>query len=76
VPGALDRYRFGSKTADFLLCRDCGVYLGAVMQSARGGFGIINARVLRLLPLTTDCIASAKRAHLEHDVMRHGRPVP
>jgi hypothetical protein len=46
VPGALNRYQFGHKTADFLLCRDCGVYLGAVMRSDRGSFGIINVRVL------------------------------
>jgi hypothetical protein len=46
VPGALNRYRFGQKTADFLLCRDCGVYLGATMRSDRGSFGIINVRVL------------------------------
>lgn len=49
VPGALNRYQFGRKTADFLLCRDCGVYLGAVMQSERGSFGIINVRVLHSL---------------------------
>jgi hypothetical protein len=46
IPGALNRYRFGLKTADFLLCRYCGVYLGAEMQSERGTFGIINVRVL------------------------------
>jgi hypothetical protein len=49
VPGALNRYQFGRKTADFLLCRDCGVYLGAVMRSAHGSFGIINVRVLHSL---------------------------
>jgi hypothetical protein len=37
------------KTADFLLCRYCGVYLGAVMRSERGSFGIINVRVLHSL---------------------------
>jgi hypothetical protein len=31
------------------VCRDCGVYLGAVMQSERGSFGIINVRVLHSL---------------------------
>jgi hypothetical protein len=49
VPGALNRYQFGQKTADFLLCRSCGVYLGAVMQANRGSFGIINVRVLHSL---------------------------
>jgi hypothetical protein len=45
----LQRYRFGQRTADFLLCNRCGVYIGAVIQSGRGTFGIINARVLQSL---------------------------
>ena len=45
-PDALQRYRFGLHTADFLLCRHCGVYVGAMMQSAQGRFGIINVHAL------------------------------
>jgi len=44
---ALQRYRFGLRTADFLLCTQCGVYVGAQIETARGIFGIINARGLR-----------------------------
>ena len=37
----VERYRFGSRTADYLLCRRCGVYVGAVCETgagpARGG---------------------------------------
>ncbi|MBM3340716.1 MAG: aldehyde-activating protein [Betaproteobacteria bacterium] len=47
---ALRRYRFGSRTADFLLCEHCGVYLGVQMQTARGACGIINLRALRAQP--------------------------
>jgi hypothetical protein len=47
---ALERYRFGLKTADFLLCRCCGVYLGAQIETARGVFGIINTRTLMAVP--------------------------
>jgi hypothetical protein len=43
---ALQRYRFGLKTADFLLCRHCGVYLGAQIETARGAFGIVNVRAI------------------------------
>jgi hypothetical protein len=43
---SLQRYRFGLRTADFLLCRRCGVYLGAQIETARGSFGIINTRAL------------------------------
>lgn len=48
--GALNRYRFGQRTADFLTCRNCGVYLGAVIDTARGRFGIINVNALRRIP--------------------------
>lgn len=47
IPGQLQRYRFGLKTADFLLCRQCGVYIGAEINTAAGRFGIINSRALQ-----------------------------
>lgn len=43
---ALQCYRFGLRTADFLLCRNCGVYVGAVIETPLGRFGIINTRAL------------------------------
>lgn len=46
-PTALNRYRFGLNTADFLICRNCGVYIGALMESERGRFGIVNVHALR-----------------------------
>jgi hypothetical protein len=48
-PDALSKYRFGQRTADFLLCGRCGVYIGAVISTERGDFGIINARALTSL---------------------------
>ena len=45
-PTQLTRYRFGLRTADFLLCRQCGVYIGAVIETPRGRFGIINTHSL------------------------------
>ena len=44
--GILRRYRFAKKTCDFLLCNECGVYMGAVMQSGDEAYGIVNTRVL------------------------------
>jgi hypothetical protein len=55
-PELLHRYRFGQRTADFLLCRNCGVYIGALIETARGRFGIININALR--PLPTDVAAA------------------
>lgn len=49
LPAALSRYQFGRKTADFLICRMCGAYLGATMESQSKGFGIINVRALHAL---------------------------
>jgi hypothetical protein len=47
---ALQRYRFGSQSADFLVCRVCGVYIGAICTGAPGRFGIVNVRTLRPFP--------------------------
>lgn len=44
--GALRRYRFGLRTADFLLCGNCGVYIGAVISTDSGDYGIINTHAL------------------------------
>ena len=50
-PAQLNRYRFGLATADFWVCRACGVYLAAVTGDPQ--FGIINTHALidRGLPL-------------------------
>jgi len=49
-PAALQHYRFGLRTADFLLCKRCGVYLGAQIETPRGAFGIVNLRALSPAP--------------------------
>jgi hypothetical protein len=51
----LTRYRFGLRTADFLVCTRCGVYLGALMREADGDRAIVNANTLdRAAELTQD----------------------
>ena len=45
--GKLLRYRFGLKTADFLICADCGIYIGAYMPGAGGGFMTVNVNSFR-----------------------------
>jgi hypothetical protein len=42
----LQRYRFALGTADFLLCRTCGVYIAAVLTSPRGQFTTININTM------------------------------
>lgn len=51
-PDRLRRYRFGLRTADFLLCRACGVYIGAVMLTGSGAAAIINVNTLKEPPRT------------------------
>ena len=46
----LQRYRFGLRTADFLVCRACGVYIGSVLTSPRGQFATLNVNTLREPP--------------------------
>jgi hypothetical protein len=46
----LERCRFSLKTADFLLCKSCGVYVGAQIETAQGAFGIINTSTMTPVP--------------------------
>ena len=43
---AVERYRFSSGTADFLLCKTCGVYIGAVCETAAGLRAVTNVNSL------------------------------
>ena len=42
----LQQYRFGSRSADFLVCGICGVYVAAVMKTSRGQFATVNVNTL------------------------------
>jgi hypothetical protein len=46
----LQHYRFGLRLGDFLLCRECGVFVGAHMATAAGRLGIVNVRALQPQP--------------------------
>ena len=42
----VESYRFGSATAEFLICRRCGVYIGAACDTAEGARAVINTHAL------------------------------
>ncbi len=42
----VEPYRFGSRTADYLVCRRCGVYVGAVCDTPVGLRAVINTNAL------------------------------
>lgn len=44
--GLVERYRFGSGTAEFLICKRCGVYIGAVTEIGNGARAVINTSCL------------------------------
>jgi hypothetical protein len=47
----LTRYRFGHKTADFLICPECGTYVATHMESPHGSIGVINVVGLNITEL-------------------------
>ena len=42
----VNRYRFGLKTADYLVCANCGVYVSAILWDGGAGWAIVNLNVL------------------------------
>ena len=49
-PDDLHLYRFALKTADFVLCRNCGTYLAARITTPKGSYAVVNLRALSRLP--------------------------
>ena len=66
------KYRFGLRTADFYICRVCGVYLGAVLTDKDRMWSTVNLRLAGLvvreksasyeLEDTSDRVARRKQA--------------
>ena len=46
APGALGRYRFGLGITDYLVCRKCGAYVGAVMEDDGRLIATLNVNAL------------------------------
>jgi hypothetical protein len=78
-PAELSRYRFGLGTAEFLVCRRCGVYIGAVLTDVDAAFAIVNVNTLAMPELfaTTAVLVSYDReSALERQVRRRARWTP
>ncbi len=43
----LRRYRFGTRSSDFLICGNCGVYVAALLTSSNGQFATLNINTIR-----------------------------
>lgn len=46
VPDEVHRYRFGLGITEFVICRNCGVYVGAHMPDGDAAYGNVMAHVL------------------------------
>ncbi len=45
-PAAISRYRFGTRTADFLVCSSCGALAAAVCMIAGREYAVVNVDLL------------------------------
>jgi hypothetical protein len=52
-------YRFAQKTAEFMLCGECGVFVAALTDTDGGARAVINARVLDGISLNFDRVTNA-----------------
>ena len=55
-PSKLRRYRFATRSADFLVCGACGVYVAAVLTSANGQFVTVNVNAIDGLKHVPDAV--------------------
>jgi hypothetical protein len=46
APDSLSRYRFGLGTTDYLVCKKCGAYVGAVMEDGGRLIATLNVNAL------------------------------
>jgi hypothetical protein len=73
-------YRFAQKTAQFMLCGECGVFVAALTETAAGARAVINARVLDGVALNYNAVTDV---HFDDETptqraerrLRHWTPV-
>lgn len=70
APEKLQRYQFAMQTAEFLICKNCGVYIGATIGAPSGRYGIANTRAL-LVPMS----ASDKTVAASYDLESHSERI-
>ena len=59
----LSRYSFALGTAQFLVCRTCGVYIGAVMADAGSGYATVNINALQTPEIFANAAVPASNDH-------------
>ena len=56
-PSKVRRYRFATRSADFLICGACGVYVAAVLTSPKGQFATVNVNAIDGLQEVPEAVA-------------------
>ncbi len=54
------RYRFAQRSAEFLICGECGVFVAALTETGAGPRAVINARVLDAVSLNFSAVIDAR----------------
>jgi hypothetical protein len=71
-PTKLNRYRFGLRTADFLVCRKCGVYVGAVYtDDTTATYAVLNVNAF-----DTPGVFPPQASVVDYERKRRGAPLP
>ena len=68
----LTRYRFGHRTADFLICPACGTYVAARVDGPTGPVGVVNVAGLAI-PELRDMDAELSNLDGETETLRIAR---
>jgi hypothetical protein len=55
-PDRLIRYRFGLRTADFLVCASCGIYVAAVMTDGERSYAVVNVNTFEEVDRFTQAV--------------------
>jgi hypothetical protein len=55
-PSKLMRYRFGTRSSDFVVCSNCGVYIAALVTSSKGQFATLNINTIPVLPRVPEAV--------------------
>ncbi len=58
-PSKVRYYRFAHRTADFLICGECGVFVAAITDTTQGKRAVVNACVLDGVSLNWASVADA-----------------
>jgi hypothetical protein len=73
-PTQLERYRFGHASADYLICRTCGVYVAAIQHEAGRLISVVNVAGLDVASATPSLMRARRSPIAAPGAARIGCP--